>query len=213
MTEAELVAVDDLMPQILWTRMFLEGQGLKVKDNIINQDNQSAIKLENNGRAFSGKQTRHINIRYFFVTDRIQKGDAQIVHCPTDMLIADFYTKPLQGKQFRIFRNLILNLDEPVALNHSKAESIENKESTNLGSNKIKKSGTKVKLQECVGLRTIRTYKYVLCGGIHKRMKLRNTGLLKPILKKRRILDHIGYKKDISTMETIGQTTHNFYLV
>ena len=34
-TEAELVAVDDLMPQILWTRMFLEAQGLIVNNNII----------------------------------------------------------------------------------------------------------------------------------------------------------------------------------
>ena len=102
--------------------MFLEAQGLEVKDNIINQDNQSAIKLENNGCGSSGKRTRHINIRYFFVTDRIKRGDARIVHCPTDMLIADFYTKPLQGKQFCIFRNLILNLDEKQVTEFSKSE-------------------------------------------------------------------------------------------
>ena len=45
--------------------MFLKAQGSEVKDNIVNKDNQSAIKIENNSRALSGKKTRHINIRYF----------------------------------------------------------------------------------------------------------------------------------------------------
>ena len=45
-TEAEMVRVDDLMPQILWMRYFLEAQGMKVSDNIVYQDNQSAMKLE-----------------------------------------------------------------------------------------------------------------------------------------------------------------------
>ena len=110
------------MPQIIWTRLFLEKQGFKVKDNIVHQDNMSAIKLENNRQGSSVKHTRHINVRYFFITDRIKKGDMRIVHCPTDMLIADFYTKPLQGKQFCIFRNLILNLYEPLCNNHTKAK-------------------------------------------------------------------------------------------
>ena len=38
--------MDDLMPQILWMRSFLEAQGMKVYDNIVYQDNQSAMKLE-----------------------------------------------------------------------------------------------------------------------------------------------------------------------
>ena len=45
---------------------------MKVIGNIVYQDNHSAMKLEKNGRASRGKRTRHINIRYFFVTDRIQ---------------------------------------------------------------------------------------------------------------------------------------------
>ena len=62
-TESELVGVDDLMPQILWMRYFVEAQGMKVSDNVVYQDNQSAMKSEKNGRASSGKQTQHINIR------------------------------------------------------------------------------------------------------------------------------------------------------
>jgi hypothetical protein len=60
-TEAELVGVNDVMPQILWTRYFLEAQGYDIKDSITYQDNQSSILLEKNGRASSGKRTRHIN--------------------------------------------------------------------------------------------------------------------------------------------------------
>jgi hypothetical protein len=45
-TEAELVGVDDVMPQVLWTRYFLEAQGYTVRDSIIYQDNQSSIVAE-----------------------------------------------------------------------------------------------------------------------------------------------------------------------
>jgi hypothetical protein len=70
-TEAELVGVNDVMPQVLWTQYFLEAQGYKVHDSVIYQDNQSAIiLLEKNGKSSSSKRTRHINIRYFFVKDR-----------------------------------------------------------------------------------------------------------------------------------------------
>ena len=44
-TEAELVAVDDCMPMIVWVRNFLMTQGLHVKDNLVFQDNQSAMLL------------------------------------------------------------------------------------------------------------------------------------------------------------------------
>ena len=73
-TEAELVAVDDCMSQVLWTRYFLAAQGYDINDCIVYQDNKSAILLEQNGRASSSKRTRHINIRYYFVTDRANCG-------------------------------------------------------------------------------------------------------------------------------------------
>ena len=59
-TKAELVAVDDCMSQILWTRYFLDAQGYNINDCIIYQDNKSAILLEQNGQASSSKRTRHI---------------------------------------------------------------------------------------------------------------------------------------------------------
>ena len=113
-TEAELVGVDDVMPMILWTRQFLEGQGYTIQDNIVFQDNQSAMLLENNGQRSSTKRTRHLKIRYFFVTDKIKSKEMSMEYCPTGEMWADVFTKPLQGAAFSKFRGLILNLPEYV---------------------------------------------------------------------------------------------------
>ncbi len=62
-TESELVEdVDDMMPTICWTRYFLLSQRYGIIENLLLQDNKSSILLEQNGRASSGKRTRHINI-------------------------------------------------------------------------------------------------------------------------------------------------------
>ena len=109
-TTAELVAVDDAIIMILWTRLFLEAQGYPINKNILYQDNKSAILLEENGKKSSSQRTRHLNIRYFFVTDQVQQGLMSIEYCPTDEMVADFMSKPLQGEKFRKFRKEIMNL-------------------------------------------------------------------------------------------------------
>lgn len=109
-TECEVVGADDFMPPICWTRYFVDAQSYKVKDNILFQDNKSSILLEKNGKASSGKRTKHINVRYFFITDRIAKGDLSVVWCPTGDMIADFMTKPTQGALFRKFRDQIMGV-------------------------------------------------------------------------------------------------------
>jgi hypothetical protein len=68
-TESELVGVDDMMPVTLCTCYFLLEQGYGVIENLLLQDNRSLILLERNGRASSGKCTRHINIHYFLISD------------------------------------------------------------------------------------------------------------------------------------------------
>ena len=108
-TEAKLVAVDDCMSLILWTCYFLEAQGYGVNDAIIYQDNKSEILLEQNGHASSTRRTQHLNIRYFFVSDRIKKDEEHIQYCPTHNMLADYFTKLLQGATFRKFRDAIMN--------------------------------------------------------------------------------------------------------
>jgi hypothetical protein len=138
-TEAELVGVDNSMALVVWTQNFLQAQGLKVTDNIVYQDNQSAMLLERNGRSSSGRWTRHIDIRYYFVTDRIKRGDLRVEYCNTDDMIGDFFTKPVQGSKFRKFQTIVLNLP-------SKDKSINQSTAT----------------QECVGKPS---YADVVCNG------------------------------------------------
>jgi len=109
-TETEVVSIDDFMPAICWSRFFLEAQGYGVKDSIVYQDNMSSILLEKNGKASSGKRTKHINIRYFFITDRVSKGKVLLEWCPTGSMVTDFATKPLQGALFRKFRDQIMGV-------------------------------------------------------------------------------------------------------
>ena len=107
-TEAELVGADDAATMILWTGLFMEKQGYPLEKNILYQDNKSAILLEKNGRRSAGKRSRALNVRYFFLTDQVEKKNLSIEYCPTDEMWADFMTKPLQGEKFIKFRNDIL---------------------------------------------------------------------------------------------------------
>eukprot|EP00957_Ditylum_brightwellii_P053434 4049456-Ditylum_brightwellii.AAC.1 len=89
----------------------MEIQGYNVSDNIVYQDNEIAIRLKKNGKGLSSKRTRYIDIYYFFVTDQIAASVLTMEYCPTGMMVGDFYTKALQGKSFRAFRDLIMNVE------------------------------------------------------------------------------------------------------
>ena len=112
-TTAELVGADDASTMILWTKLFMEEQGYGIDKNILFQDNKSTILLEENGRQSSSKRTRALNIRYFFLTDQIKKGNLSVAYCPTDDMIADYMMKPLQGTKFEKFRNDIMGFVDP----------------------------------------------------------------------------------------------------
>lgn len=40
------------------------------------------MKLEENGKLSPGKRTRHLDIRLFFITDQIEKGNVSFEFCP-----------------------------------------------------------------------------------------------------------------------------------
>jgi hypothetical protein len=107
-TEAEFVGASDYLPNTIWVKNFLEAQGYKVTENIFDQDNESAIQLERNGRMSAGPKSRHIDIRYFWMKDRIVSEGIVVRHCPTLQMVGDFFTKPLQGNLFRKFRDVIM---------------------------------------------------------------------------------------------------------
>ena len=50
----------------------------------------------------------------FFVKDRVDKGEVKVEYCPTELMLADFYTKPLQGRLFKRFRDVLMG-NEPIS--------------------------------------------------------------------------------------------------
>jgi hypothetical protein len=108
LTESELLVVDDMMPIIFRACYFLLEQEYVVIENLLLQDNKSLIHLERNDRASSSKRTRHMNVCYFFISDQVNMKEITIDWFPTKQMVADFMTKPLQGRQFRNLRNYIM---------------------------------------------------------------------------------------------------------
>ena len=96
-TETEIVVVDNFMSSICWTQYLIAAQGYNVRDNHLHQDNKSSIILDNNKKVLSVKRTKHVNIRYFFITDRVNNGEVSVAWCLAGDIIDDYMTKTLQG--------------------------------------------------------------------------------------------------------------------
>jgi len=73
---------------------------------IVHQDNESTIKLVENGNANKGK-SRHIQLRHFWMIDYIKNGEIRLAYLCTEEMIADVLTKPLVSKLFMKFRTLL----------------------------------------------------------------------------------------------------------
>ena len=86
----------------------MHGKGYGIINNIVYQYNQSSIMMEKNGSNYCTGNSRHINIRCFFVKARVDKGGVKIDYCPTQMMLADYFTKLLKGKVLKIFRGVIM---------------------------------------------------------------------------------------------------------
>ena len=177
-TEAEVVGLSEYLPYNLWLVNFLGAQGYTIESNIVYQDNQSAIRMEKNGRNSCTGNSRHIHIRYFFVKDRIDKNEVTIEYCPTLQMLADYFTKPLQGSLFNKLRKVIMgwahidtlqssNVDVSVPKERVEISNEIDKVSTNTSSvrntlsNKI---GTKEKERKMVFLKSPHTYAEIVKG-------------------------------------------------
>ena len=107
--ESELVTTSDDVPEVIHLRSFMEGQGYKMGPSLVRQDNQATIRLLEKGKSDS-KRTKHINTRFFFVHDRIEKGEVILHYTPSELMVADFFTKPLQGNLFLRMRDKLLGV-------------------------------------------------------------------------------------------------------
>jgi hypothetical protein len=140
--------------------VFHEGARLWRQGQCSVSGQQEFYSFENNGKAWSSKRTKHINIRYFFITDRLSKEEVLVVWCPTGDMIGDYATKPLQGALFRKFRDQIMGVtparDPGPGKTNSGVGKIETSK-TKPSKGKVKSlvpPGKKVAPQECVGSRT-----------------------------------------------------------
>jgi hypothetical protein len=104
---AETIAVSDTASPTIGISNFASDMGTNIVPTIY-EDNMSTIKMIKNGKP-NADHSRHINIRQFFISDIIKRGEIKLKYVKTEDQIADLLTKPLQGLQFLKLRNLLLN--------------------------------------------------------------------------------------------------------
>jgi hypothetical protein len=91
--EAEYVALTDAVKEGAWLKKFEMELEKKKTEIVLFEDNQSAIKTANN--RIHNDRSKHIDIRYHFIREKIENGDLKIVYCPTEHMVADIMTKSL----------------------------------------------------------------------------------------------------------------------
>jgi hypothetical protein len=107
-TEAEFVGTSDSVNQALYLREFLLEQGHDCKSVQLYQDNQSCMTLIKKGKSRS-ERTRHMSIRQFWITERVNNGEIVVEYLPTESMVANLLTKPVQGSQFVNERKMLTN--------------------------------------------------------------------------------------------------------
>ena len=107
-TEAELVAASESVSIAHSLKSLMDELQIKSNGIKIHQDNQSTIRLINNNRPIS-QRTKHIDIRYFFLRDRIENKDIEIIYTPSNEMISDLLTKPLPLPQFNKLKKILMN--------------------------------------------------------------------------------------------------------
>lgn len=97
--EAEFISAGSTVQEILWIVKILEDLDLPQQYPItIYEDNQSTIKMIESAKYTP--RTKHIDIRYHLIKDLREKGTVNIEYCPTKLMIADVFTKPVPKPQF-----------------------------------------------------------------------------------------------------------------
>ncbi|KAK6138999.1 hypothetical protein DH2020_027258 [Rehmannia glutinosa] len=96
--EAEYIATGSCCAQILWMRQQLRDYEVEEKEIPIMCDNTSAIAITQNPVLHS--RTKHIDVRYHFIRDHVEKKDITLEYVSTDKQLADIFTKPLCESRF-----------------------------------------------------------------------------------------------------------------
>ena len=104
--EAELVALCDTMKHAIWILELLNNIGLKPNGAfVIHEDNAAALIVAETGRRKA--RTKHFDVRYFWITDKIKDETFSLLSCPSKDMLADIFTKPTGVVIFVNLRTLI----------------------------------------------------------------------------------------------------------
>jgi hypothetical protein len=98
-TEAEVVGVSDTASQAIHLRSLIIAQGYDLGPAVVYKDNMSCIALFKRGGPGSDR-SRHINIRHFWLSERVALNDVVLEHLGTEDMFANILTKPVQGARF-----------------------------------------------------------------------------------------------------------------
>jgi hypothetical protein len=102
--EAEYIVACSASCEAIWLRKLLTGLfDLEMEATVILCDNQSCIKMTEN-HVFHDK-SKHIEIRYHYICDMVQRGAIKLQYVSTDEQVADVLTKPLSRVKFEHFRD------------------------------------------------------------------------------------------------------------
>ena len=107
-TESELISLSDGINYLIGLKNFIKELKIKINDINIYQDNQSTIQLVNNEFPKS-QRTKHINIKYFGIKEKLNNNNLTLQYKKTTEMIADIVTKPVQGNMFKQLSNKLLN--------------------------------------------------------------------------------------------------------
>lgn len=104
-TEAEYVALAETCKELSWLRKIAEGFDIDMGGKLmIRTDSQSCIALIRFKR-FSNR-TKHIETKYHYIRDEVEKGRVELQYVNTNDNIADMMTKPLNGNKLVKLRRL-----------------------------------------------------------------------------------------------------------
>ena len=98
--------------------MDLKIKKLGAKISVLHHDNKSSICLEANCKRSSTKQTKHIDIRYLYVTDKVKSRDVVIVHHLIEVLVRDFLSIPLKWTPSKFQKDTLIELDGEISVKY-----------------------------------------------------------------------------------------------
>jgi hypothetical protein len=101
-TEAEYDAAASCCSQLLWITYTLSDFGEEYTHVTLHCDSTSAIIVAKN--LVLRSKTKHIEVRYHFLRDNVEKGKIALIHVPTHDQLADIFTKSLDQATFTRLR-------------------------------------------------------------------------------------------------------------